>query len=182
MSGVQLSFVLRPDGTVVFSAKRADGTMTWQKHVGPNARFFPFHDLTHFAVETELGAREGFYGLLAAGWDIGDTEGKGSRGALPHEAILVEHLVGMFDRERIGGAPPMDSDQFRANLQLLVNGGQIAAAPTLTTEQLSRVRKRIGELRERWAMLAAMHQPLVLAFEIPARSGLMPEPAPTANP
>lgn len=182
MSGVQLSFVLRADGTVVFSAKRPDGTVTWQKHEGPNARFFPFHDLTHFAVETELGAREGFYGLLSAGWDIDDTGGKGSRGELPHEAIVVEHLVGMFERERIGGGSPLDSEQFRVNLELLAADGRIPAAPALSMEQLDRVRRRISELHEMWATLAPVHQPLVLAFEVPPRSILMPESAPTGTP
>ena len=30
------------------------------------------HDLIHYVVETTLGYREAFFGLLAAGWDIQD--------------------------------------------------------------------------------------------------------------
>ena len=32
--------------------------------------FFALHDLTHYAVETVLGFREGFYGLVAAGGEL----------------------------------------------------------------------------------------------------------------
>jgi len=58
------------------------------------------HDLTHFAVETTLGYEQGFFGLIASGWDIEDTTGKGARGPLPDEAGEVESVVGLFDSER----------------------------------------------------------------------------------
>ena len=173
MSAVQLSFVLRADDSVVLTVKRTDGTVTWQKHEGANARFFPFHDLTHFAVETELGARDGFYGLLAAGWDFADIGGKGERGPLPPEAILVEHLVGLFERERMGGASPLSPDEFSANLELLASAGQINRPPAFTTEQLDRVRRRIAELHDTWAASASSHEPLVLEFVQPPSSRLM---------
>src|SRR5689334_20919582 len=92
----------RADGAVVLQCTRRDGSATWERHdkYGP---FFSFHDLTHFAVETFFGFRQGFYGLIADGWDIVDTTGKGKRGRLPSESILVEHIVGLLDRERVGG-------------------------------------------------------------------------------
>lgn len=62
---------------------RPDGSVTGQKQEGAHAGFFPGHDLTHFAVETELGSTMACYGLIASGWDIDDTTGKGSRGPLP---------------------------------------------------------------------------------------------------
>jgi len=95
----------RKDGGSVLKCVRADGSATWQKNQGRKGMFFPIHDLTHYAVETELGFRSGFYGLMADGWDIEDTEGKGPRGALPSEAITVEKIVGSFDAERAGGSP-----------------------------------------------------------------------------
>jgi hypothetical protein len=45
-------------------------------------------------LETELGFGRGFFGLIAEGWEIEDTTGKGARGPLPDEAKLVEHIVG----------------------------------------------------------------------------------------
>ena len=72
---------------------RADGTTTWQKQSERHAAFFSLHDLTHFAVETTLGLKRAFFGLIAEGWDIEDTTGKGARGPLPAEAIEVERVA-----------------------------------------------------------------------------------------
>lgn len=33
---------------------------------------FPAHDMTHYAVETTFGYTEGFFGLVADGWDMSD--------------------------------------------------------------------------------------------------------------
>jgi hypothetical protein len=59
--------------------------------------------MTHFAVESVLRYRRGFFGLIAEGWDVEDTTGKGKRGALPAEASDVEVIVGVFDSERACG-------------------------------------------------------------------------------
>lgn len=66
-------------GGGVLNCIRADGTVTWQTQDGPPGLFFPYHDLTHYAVEIVLGFRHAFYGLLADGWTIDDTGGKGVR-------------------------------------------------------------------------------------------------------
>jgi uncharacterized C2H2 Zn-finger protein len=102
--GLRLGIIKQPDGNALLRCTRADGSTTWQKQQGDHAAFFPLHDLTHYAVETELGFRRGFYGLIADGWDIADTTGKTARGALPNEAIEVEYLVSAFSAERAGGA------------------------------------------------------------------------------
>ena len=62
----------KTDGSAALSCTRADGSATWQRQDGQLGRFFPLHDLTHYAVETVLGFDRGFYGLLAEGWDISD--------------------------------------------------------------------------------------------------------------
>ena len=67
---LRIQFEKQRDGAVVFRCTRDDGTVTWQKHVGKTAHFFPFHDLSHYVVESTFGFTEGFYGLIAAGWDI----------------------------------------------------------------------------------------------------------------
>src|SRR5262249_21577759 len=100
---LRVQFKKRADGTVVLQCTRRDGTVTWQRH-DKHAIFYSFHDLRHFAVETTLAFRNGFYGLLADGWDIEDTGGKGARGKLSSESILVEQIVGLLDREQSGGA------------------------------------------------------------------------------
>ena len=56
-----------PDGSAVLSATRPDGSTTWQRQTPEQAAFFVRHDLTHYAVETILHHRKGFYGLIADG-------------------------------------------------------------------------------------------------------------------
>src|SRR5689334_9427354 len=88
-----------PAGGVLLKCTRADGSVTWQRNEDGRGAFFAFHDLRHYAVESVLASTRGFYGLIASGWDISDTTGKGSRGSVPDEAAAVEHLVGMLDAD-----------------------------------------------------------------------------------
>ncbi len=88
------------DGRTALSCTRPDGTTTWQRQHGGQAAFFPKHDLTHYAVETTLGLRQGFYGLVSAGWDFSDFGSPWPRGKLPPEASVSEATVGFFDLER----------------------------------------------------------------------------------
>jgi hypothetical protein len=148
MPELRVQLAKRPDGGAVFRCLRADGSVTWQRHDGARAMFFPFHDLTHLAVESTLGFRAGFYGLIADGWDIDDTGGKGRRGRLPPEAVLVEHVVGLLDRERVGGAAPLTAAEFSA--QLATAG---LPDPGLTDAQLAATRARIDALHDEWAAL-----------------------------
>ncbi|HET7585112.1 MAG TPA: hypothetical protein VFK13_09395 [Gemmatimonadaceae bacterium] len=151
---LRIEFAKRADGAAVLRCMRPDGTATWQRHDGRQAMFFPFHDLSHFAVETTLGFRGGFYGLIASGWEIADTDGKGSRGPIPAEAVLVEHVVGMLDRERIGGADVMTAAELNAQLRQLEQEGRLECTRTFTDEELRAVRARTDALHAQWAALA----------------------------
>ena len=62
------------------SCTRADGTVTRQRQDPAKAQFFVRHDLTHYALETVLGHRRGFYGLVAEGWDFTDFGSPWPRG------------------------------------------------------------------------------------------------------
>ena len=101
----------RKDGRVLLRCFRADGSATWQRQDDDRAAFFPVHDLTHYAVESELDFTRGFYGLIADGWEIADTTGKGARGPLPEETIAVEYIVGSLGAER-GAGSPCAADEF----------------------------------------------------------------------
>ncbi len=68
--------------------------------------FFAAHDLMHYAVETTLGVRRAFFGLMAEGWSF---ETFGNRNdpryrAMPAEAGLVERLVDVLLRHVGNGA------------------------------------------------------------------------------
>jgi hypothetical protein len=115
--------------------------------------FFSLHDLRHFVVETTLGLRDGFYSLIASGWDISDTTGKGARGKPPVAAGFVEHVVGLLDREQSGGAAPMTAAEFNAQLDAVL--GIDSRRPRFTDAQLALVRNRIEELHNQWFGLAA---------------------------
>lgn len=147
--GLTIELTRRADGGSVLQCIRRDGTVTWQRHDGHQAAFFPGHDLTHYAVETVLGFGCGFFGLIAAGWEIEETDGKGARGALPPEAVLVEHLVGFLDVERTTGAEWSASEYAT---QLALRGMDTAGLPRpLTDAALYHVRRRRDALLAEWA-------------------------------
>ncbi len=136
--------------------------MVWQKQNERHAPFFALHDLTHFAVETTLGYRRGFFGLVAEGWDFEDTTGKGARGPLPLEAAEVEQIVGLFDAERGSGAiwTVEEFNEF---------GGMKGLRP-LTADEIARVKKLRSELFQQWSAVAPGAM-LELQFEAPALTG-----------
>jgi hypothetical protein len=144
----------RADGGAVLHCTRSDGSVTWQRQEGRQAMFFPLHDLAHFAVESVLGFRQGFFGLIADGWDIAETDGKGARGALPREAVIVEHMVGFFDVERASGGA-WSAEEFRAQLAMkgLLDSGP--APDWLTDDSLDAVRRKRRELFAQWFAVPA---------------------------
>jgi len=96
-----------------------------------------------------LGTRRAFFGLIAAGWEIEDTTGKGARGPLPEEAVIVEHLVGLLDAERasgeILGAPA---------LRDFLAAAGVTPPAALTDQTLGAIRALRGELFSRWQGVA----------------------------
>ena len=137
------------DGRTALSCARADGTTTWQRQEGAQATFFPRHDLTHCAVETALGHREGFYGLLSAGWDFSDFGSPWPRGRLPAEASISEMIVGLFDMERrIGERVSADEVNQKLAEYSVENG--LPRGRELTEADLARVRAKRAELFEKW--------------------------------
>ena len=151
MLAVQLT--KRKDGGTVLRCVRADGSVTWQKQ-DRHAGFFASHDLTHFAVESTLGFRDGFFGLIAQGWDIEDTTGKGQRGRPPAEATEVEHIVGSLDLERACGSATTAND-FNAQAAATASSQGRPVPRELTDDDLGRVRSRQGELFAQWHALPA---------------------------
>lgn len=135
---MRIEIVKRADGAGVLRCTRADGSVTWQKQAKHGAHF-ALHDLTHYAVEKALRYRCGFFGLIASGWNIEDTGGKGARGAVPAEALEVERVVGVFDSERASGAL-WSTEEF--------NG--FAPRP-LTEAEILQVRTMRSDLFRRWA-------------------------------
>ncbi len=101
----------------------------------------------HYAVETTLGMRRAFFGLIAEGWDVTTFEEPGTAARLPAEAIHAEQIVNLLLQEAVEGESRL-AEVFNATLAAAVAGAkQMQTAPPVLTElQLSRIRERFGEL------------------------------------
>jgi hypothetical protein len=137
------------DGTAALSCVRADGSVTWQRLQGPNAAFFPLHDLTHHAVETVLEHRRGFYGLVAEGWNIDDFGTPWPRGPIPADADPSELIVGLLDAERACGGE-WSAAEFTTQAAHFLGQEPDLREPLLTEDQLVRIRARRAELFAEW--------------------------------
>ena len=129
------------------------------------AAFFPRHDLTHYAVETVLGHRQGFYGLVASGWDLTDFGSPWPRGRIPNEANLSEMIVGFLDLERRTGELAQAADVNQRLEEFCAENG-LAAPAQLTDDDLWRVRQKRGELFAMWEAVKPGD-----AIELPFDSG-----------
>jgi hypothetical protein len=139
----------RPDSAVVLELRRADGTTTWQKRTGPTAEFFAVHDLTHYAVETTLGYRGAFYGLVASGWDLSDFGSPWRRGPLPIEALAAEVIVGCFDTQR-AAHERLSASQCNTAAHSYFDAQGSPSPVQISDEELDRVRSLLSDLVWRW--------------------------------
>lgn len=140
----------KTDGSAALSCVRADGSATWQRQEGRLGEFFPRHDLTHYAVETVLGHRRGFYGLVAEGWDLTDFGAPWPKGPLPADMDPSEGIVGLLDAERYQG-----SKMTIAELRERADTAAAAFVAHLTDDDLDAVRARRAELFALWDALPA---------------------------
>jgi hypothetical protein len=153
MAAMTIRFKKNRDGSVAFTCARPDGTATWQRNEGGNAHFFAYHDLTHYAVETELGHQRGFFGLVAEGWDLADFGSPWPRGPIPADADPSELIVGFLDGERAMGQALTGAQLAEQTATFFASRGIDADPPALTDADLARIRARRAELFARWQAL-----------------------------
>src|SRR5262245_16505208 len=147
---LRIQFTKRSDGNVILRCTRSDESVTWQRY-DKQAGFFSYHDLSHFAVETVLELRDGFYGLIVDGWDITEMVGKGPRGKLPY-ASIAEHVVGLLMQERTGTAEQLTAAEFNNQMEKMT--GQPMKNP-VSDLQLKTIREREASLFRDWAAVPA---------------------------
>ena len=162
---MRVQITKKADGSGVLRCVRDDGSVTWQKQTDRHAAYFALHDLSHFAVETTLGLRRGFFGLIAEGWDIEDTTGKGARGSLPPEAGEAEMIVGLFSAERASGVI-WTVDDFRESAAMV-------GTRALSVDEIARVKKMRSKLFEQWSAVEP-GATLELRFEVAGEACLAP--------
>jgi hypothetical protein len=155
MPDLVIRFKKKSDGSAALSCTRADGSVTWQRQEGPLGAFFPLHDLTHLAVESVLGLRRAFYGLLSEGWDI-TAFGKADRPEdLPPEALFAELIVGYFDLERRSGVRP-PAEEFNEKVRTFLADRDAPPAPfELTQTQVDEIRAVRDAFFTKWRALDA---------------------------
>jgi len=118
------------DGSASLACVRRDGSSTWQRQEGD----------------------DGFYGLIASGWEISDFAMPWPRGPIPAEARQVEVLVGALDLDRMTG---QRRSLVEFNEQVRFSAARdpekVVAPRELTAEELARIRERLSELFAQWA-------------------------------
>lgn len=115
------------------------------------------HDLAHYTVETELEFKNGFYGLLACGWNIEDFEKpKAIRPSalwpqnLPEEALITEHVVNLM---LTGLQPASDTTALFAALKSILEDNKLEWPKVLTLENFSKIQDRLTDLILQWQSL-----------------------------
>jgi hypothetical protein len=143
----------KTDGSASLACSRADGSVTWQRQTGAQGRFFPRHDLTHYAVETVLGLDQAFYGLVASGWEFTDFGRPWPRGPMPVEAVTAELIVGYLDGERAAGTT-WTAEEFNAKAAAYHAARGGSAVFELREADLQRIRQTRAALFARWDALS----------------------------
>lgn len=129
----------KPDAVSCF---RADGTSTYSKGA------LAIHDLVHYAVESELNLRASFYSLVDRGVDIGAFTAPRAQWTfeVSEEAGLTEFIVNAFQMELVNHEP---YDDLNAELTRMCDQHG-HTAPTLSPDEIARIRISIARLLGRW--------------------------------
>jgi hypothetical protein len=139
------------DGRHSLTCTREDGSTTVQH---AERDFFPLHDLTHYAVESVLAYRRGFYGLVADGWDLTDFGTPWPRGPLPVDLDPSELIVGQIDLEKATGVK-LDTVALNVYIRdwLAEHSPLQRVVLEITDSHLESIRTLRNELHEQWRAL-----------------------------
>lgn len=121
-----------------------------------------FHDLVHFAVETEAGLQGSFYGLLAKVGGYAELTLAGA--SLGGEAAMTESVVGPMQGAMKG---EFDSAAFVARVHEYREDMDVPPIPWLTTDLVTRARERLRHLEGQWRA-TPFHETMELRFPLRA--------------
>ena len=123
---------------------RDDGSTSWQSY-GNQSDFFPYHDLTHYVVETELGIPDGFFGMITSGRSVEETASD-----VPDGGQIAESLAGVLSTGGTNGQITFEQVVETVNLRL----AEIGVAPiNLSENQYEEIRNRCDHLFGLWREL-----------------------------
>ena len=132
-----------------FACIREDGSATYQSPL-----LLPVeHDLLHYAVETTMGWRRAFLGIVASGRDMDSFGTKnGVKDTYTDEETWAEMTVGMFQWLAMTGGPAQsDGELLETNAQYYAERDLVA--PPLTQRHLEEIRACYAALRRQWDAL-----------------------------
>ncbi|MEZ5040894.1 MAG: hypothetical protein R2828_13445 [Saprospiraceae bacterium] len=143
--------------------KRTDGTATWTK-LRPGLEA---HDLAHYVIETVLGYKNAFYGLINQGYEVGDFELPREQrpealipANIPLEAIQTEYIVNQLQTEYLSYG---QSPDFVETLAAALKEKALPFPSALTLERLEEIRMQFRTLLFQWH---ALNEGDELALEI----------------
>lgn len=159
----------------VLTCIRDDGSVTGIKP--RQGAFFVRHDLMHYAVETTLELREGFYGMVAGGRSIESFNGPGTASTLPAEAVNAEFIVGLFDQIANFGDNP-DAEHVNQTLRAMLAERRTPSCQAMSETAIRAILARFNSLLVRFYELPEGGQ-LELPFPAVIAHAIDPSPADT---
>ncbi|MCW3087850.1 MAG: hypothetical protein JWQ78_1236 [Sediminibacterium sp.] len=139
---------------------RDNGTATWMQADD----FFVMHDLSHYAIETVLGYKTAFNGMLNNGMGIRDFEDREKRKAMEvtAEAMYAENMANLFLAE-IGQG---DFEDFNAMQQeTFTSFARQYPGIVLPLEKIREIRNFLRQLLAQWNQLTP-GETLALSFSL----------------
>lgn len=138
---------------------RDDATSAWM-HASD---YFIRHDLSHYALETILGYKTAFNGLLNGGMDPADFNDREKRLAmkLTAEAWYAENMANLFLMELAQGEFPDFNEVQQATFRSFNLEDPLI---TLEVAQIDAIRKFLRKLLQQWDALAE-GETMTLIFE-----------------
>lgn len=155
---VEISFKKREGKKNIISYQRAGLPDYWLEADD----FLILHDLSHYAIETQLGYQSAFWGLIKSGVNPSIFENKEARDQIliSNEAWYAESLANLFVIELTQGA----FDNFNLVFQESVNQmNKNIPDFYLSVDQINGIRNYYQQLAEAWKALAS-EQELILHF------------------
>ena len=114
--------------------------------------FLVLHDLCHFAIETTLGYKTAFWGLVNSGINPSDFEDKEKRDRLnlSNEAWYAEHLANLFLIEYTQGAFENINEVFK---QCMLEHNPSIAIIQFSDTEIEAIRTSLHQLINSWNMV-----------------------------
>jgi hypothetical protein len=114
--------------------------------------FLVLHDLCHFAIETTLGYKTAFWGLVNSGINPSDFEDKEKRDRLnlSNEAWYAEHLANLFLIEYTQGTFENINEVFK---QCMLENNPNITIKQFSDTDIAAIRTSLYHLIDNWNMV-----------------------------